>query len=76
MVCRHTKQIINPLVYFGGVAKHIGFYATPAGHEAFKKQLSLYIQGKGSVQFPLNQPLPVSLIAEIVKFRVSENKPK
>ena len=66
----------KPLVYFGGFAKHIGFYATPSGHEAFKKQLSTYKQGKGSVQFPLNQPLPVNLITDIVKFRVSENKLK
>ncbi len=63
-----------PLVYFGGFANHIGFYATPTGHEAFKKQLAIYKQGKGSVQFPLNQPLPIKLITDIVKFRISENK--
>jgi len=63
----------KPLVYFGGYAKHIGFYATPVGHEKFKKELSTYKQGKGSVQFPLNQDLPLDLIAEIVKFRVLEN---
>ncbi len=63
----------KPLVYFGGFAKHIGFYATPAGHEKFKKQLSVYKQGKGSVQFPLDKPLPVSLIKNIVKFRVIKN---
>ena len=62
----------KPLVYFGGFAKHIGFYATPSGHQEFKKELSVYKQGKGSVQFPLSEPLPVDLIAEIVKFRVSE----
>jgi uncharacterized protein YdhG (YjbR/CyaY superfamily) len=67
------KMNKKPLVYFGGYAKHIGFYATPTGHEKFKKQLSLYKQGKGSVQFPLDQPLPLDLIAEIVKFRVLEN---
>jgi len=66
----------KPLVYFGGFAKHIGFYATPTGHQEFKKELSVYKQGKGSVQFPLNKPLPVELIAEIVKFRVSELKQK
>lgn len=60
----------KPLVYFGGFEKHIGFYATPSGHEAFKKELSSFKQGKGSVQFPLDQPLPVDLIAEMVKFRV------
>ena len=63
----------KPLVYFGGFAKHIGFYATPTGHEKFAKDLSLYKQGKGSVQFPLNKPLPIHLITEIVKFRVLEN---
>lgn len=63
----------KPLVYFGAFAEHIGFYATPTGHEKFKQQLSKYKQGKGSVQFPLDQPLPIDLIAEIVKFRVAEN---
>jgi uncharacterized protein YdhG (YjbR/CyaY superfamily) len=66
----------KPLVYFGGFAQHIGFYATPTGHEKFKNQLSAYKQGKGSVQFPLDQALPIELIAEIVKFRVIENKQK
>ena len=60
----------KPLVYFGGFEKHIGFYATPSGHEAFKKELSSFKQGKGSVQFPLDQSLPVELISEMVKFRV------
>jgi len=63
----------KPLVYFGSFAKHIGFYATPTGHKKFKKQLSMYKQGKGSVQFPFDKPLPVNLIAEIVKFRVLNN---
>ncbi|MBK7254855.1 MAG: DUF1801 domain-containing protein [Ignavibacteria bacterium] len=63
----------KPLVYFGGFAKHIGFYATPTGHEKFKKQLSVYKQGKGSVQFPLDQPLPVALIKDIIKFRLKIN---
>ena len=61
------------LVFFGGFKKHIGFYATPTGHEAFKKELSVYKQGKGSVQFPLDKPLPVGLITKIVKFRVLQN---
>lgn len=66
----------KPLVYFAGYAKHIGFYATPTGHEAFAKELSVFKQGKGSVQFPLNAPLPTDLITRIVKFRVEENKEK
>jgi uncharacterized protein YdhG (YjbR/CyaY superfamily) len=63
----------KPLVYFGGYEKHIGFYATPTGHEHFKSRLSAYKQGKGSVQFPLNMPLPLDLIAEIVKFRMANS---
>lgn len=59
----------KPLVYFGGFTQHIGFYATPNSHEAFKKELSKYKQGKGSVQFPLDQPLPVDLIQRMVVFR-------
>ena len=61
------------LVYFAAYKKHIGFYATPTGHAEFKEELSVYKQGKGSVQFPLTQPLPLNLITRIVKFRVKEN---
>jgi uncharacterized protein YdhG (YjbR/CyaY superfamily) len=64
------------LVYFAGYKNHIGFYATPAGHEAFTKELAKYKQGKGSVQFPVEEPLPLSLITKIVKFRVKENEEK
>jgi uncharacterized protein YdhG (YjbR/CyaY superfamily) len=63
----------KPLVYFAGYEHHIGFYATPTGHKKFEKQLSKYKQGKGSVQFPIDEPMPLKLIAEIVKFRVKEN---
>jgi uncharacterized protein YdhG (YjbR/CyaY superfamily) len=63
----------KPLVYFAAFDKHIGFYATPTGHSAFKKELSMYKQGKGSVQFPLGETLPIELIKKIVKFRVQEN---
>lgn len=66
----------RPLVYFAGYAKHIGFYATPTGHNEFKKELSVYKEGKGSVQFPLDEPLPIALITKIVKFRVQENLAK
>ena len=59
----------KPLVYFAGYKNHIGFYATPTGHEKFEKELSKFKQGKGSVQFPLNQEIPYDLIKEIVKFR-------
>jgi uncharacterized protein YdhG (YjbR/CyaY superfamily) len=64
----------KPLVYFAAFKNHIGFYATPTGHEAFAKELSGYKQGRGSVQFPLSAPIPFELIARIVEFRVSENK--
>lgn len=59
----------RPLVYFGGFPNHIGFYATPNGHEAFKEEFSQYKQGKGSVQFPLDKPLPVELIQRVVRYR-------
>lgn len=66
----------KPLVYFAGYKSHIGFYATPSGHSEFEKELSNYKQGKGSVQFPLDEPLPLSLIKRIVQFRVKENSLK
>jgi uncharacterized protein YdhG (YjbR/CyaY superfamily) len=64
------------LVYFAGYEHHIGFYALPSGNLAFKKELSKYKMGKGSIQFPINEPMPLKLITDIVKFRVSENKKK
>lgn len=48
----------KPLFYFAAFKNHIGFYATPTGHEQFAKELSKYKQGKGSVQFPLDKPIP------------------
>jgi uncharacterized protein YdhG (YjbR/CyaY superfamily) len=60
------------LVYFAAYKNHIGFYATPTGHSEFAAELSVYKQGKGSVQFPMSQPLPIELITKIVKFRVKE----
>lgn len=62
----------KPLVYFAGYREHIGFYATPSGHEAFREALSGYKQGKGSVQFPHDRPLPLDLIRSIAKFRAEE----
>ncbi|MGB4957053.1 MAG: DUF1801 domain-containing protein [Candidatus Saccharimonas sp.] len=62
----------KPLVYFGAFPKHIGFYATPNGHEAFKDEFSKYKQGKGSVQFPLDQPLPVELIRKVIAYRKTQ----
>jgi len=66
----------KPLVYFSGFKNHIGFYATPTGHAAFRKEFAKYKQGKGSVQFPIDEPLPLKLIEKIVKFRVKESNAK
>ena len=63
----------KPLVYFAGYKNHIGFYATPTGHAEFANELSKYKQGKGSVQFPLDKPIPIELIGRIVEFRGKEN---
>ncbi|WP_281226055.1 iron chaperone [Flavobacterium aquiphilum] len=68
------KTYGKPLVYFAGYKKHIGFYATPTGHSEFSNELSVYKQGKGSVQFPLDHPIPYWLIEQIVIFRVKENE--
>ena len=64
----------KPLVYFAGYKNHIGFYATPSGHEKFKRELAGFKQGKGSVQFPIQRDLPLKLIREIIEFRVQENQ--
>ena len=66
----------KPLVYFAGYKNHIGFYATPTGHEAFADELSIYKQGKGSVQFPLDAEMPYELFRKIVRFRANENEKK
>ena len=60
------------LVHFAAWKNHIGFYPTPSGIEVFKKELSQYKGAKGSIQFPVDKPLPLSLITKIVKFRVKE----
>lgn len=59
----------KPLVYFGGFKAHVGFYATPNGHDAFRKEFAKYVQGKGSVQLPLSEPLPEDLIKRVVAYR-------
>ena len=63
------KRNGKPLVYFGGFEKHIGFYATPNGHAAFAEDFAKSKQGKGSVQLPLDQPLPLDLIKRVVEYR-------
>lgn len=61
------------LVHFAAFKNHIGFYPTPTGIESFQKELSKYKQGKGSVQFPLDEPMPLALITKIVKFNMARN---
>ncbi|MBA3530969.1 MAG: DUF1801 domain-containing protein [Ardenticatenales bacterium] len=61
------------LLHFAAFQKHIGFYPVPSGIEAFQAQLAPYKQGKGSVQFPLDEPIPYDLIRQIVAFRVQES---
>lgn len=68
------KQNGKPVVYFAGHQNHIGFYATPSGHSQFAAELSKYKQGKGSVQFPLDQPIPYDLIKRITEFRVQNTE--
>jgi uncharacterized protein YdhG (YjbR/CyaY superfamily) len=63
----------KPLVYYAAFKNHIGFYATPSKHSELKEDLSKYKQGKGSVQFPLDLPIPYELIEKMVKIRVIEN---
>jgi uncharacterized protein YdhG (YjbR/CyaY superfamily) len=62
------------LVWFGAHTHHIGLYPRGSAIEAFKQQLSVYKNAKGSVQFPFDQPMPLTLIADIVKFRLAENE--
>lgn len=67
-----TFVLNGNLVHFAAFQNHIGFYPTPSGITKFKQELSAYKGAKGSVQFPLDAPIPVSLITKIVKFRVKE----
>ncbi len=71
-----TFYLYGNLIHFAAYKNHIGFYPTPTGIEAFKKELSVYKGAKGSVQFPIYKPLPFELIREIVKYRVDENMRK
>jgi uncharacterized protein YdhG (YjbR/CyaY superfamily) len=64
------------LVYFAGYARHIGFYPTSSGIEAFKNELGEYKYSKGAIRFPIDRPLPEALIRRIVRFRLEENSKK
>ena len=71
-----TFTLEGNLVHFAAFKNHIGFYPAPSGIEKFKKELSVYEGAKGSVQFPLDQPMPYDLIRDIVLFRVNDNLEK
>jgi uncharacterized protein YdhG (YjbR/CyaY superfamily) len=71
-----TFYLSGNLVHFAVHQKHVGFYPTPSGIEEFKNELSVYKGAKGSVQFPLDKPIPYELISKIVRFRVKENLEK
>jgi uncharacterized protein YdhG (YjbR/CyaY superfamily) len=71
-----TFKLNGNLVHFAAFKNHIGLYPTPSGLEEFEKELSPYKQGKGSVQFPLDKPLPLDLIGKIVAYRVRKNTEK
>jgi len=71
-----TFHLNGNLVHFAGYDRHIGFYPGASGILAFKEDLKPYKSAKGSVQFPLGQPLPVDLIRRMVRFRVEENTGK
>lgn len=71
-----TFYLQGNLVHFAAFKNHIGFYPVPSGLDAFKEALAPYKTGKGSVQFPLDQPLPRELIQKIVRFRRDENLSK
>lgn len=64
------------LIYFAGFKNHISLYPAPRSNEIFKKELSAYKGGKGTVQFPLDKPMPLHLITRIVKFKIKENSIK
>ena len=71
-----TFKLNGNLVHFAAFKNHIGFYPAPTGLKEFEKELAPYAQGKGSVQFPLDQPIPFALIEKIVKHRVQQNLSK
>lgn len=71
-----TFKLNGNLVHFAAFKNHIGFYSLPSGMNQFQQELSKYKQGKGSVQFPIDEPMPLDLIDKIVRFRRNENMAK
>ena len=66
-------KLHGQLVYFAGFRKHISVYPAPRGAPEFRKELAQYKGGKGTIQFPLDDPIPLDLIRRIVKFRIKES---
>lgn len=71
-----TFKLNGNLVHFAAFKNHIGFYPAPSGITTFKKELEPYIKGKGTIQFPIDKPIPHTLIRKVVLFRVNENLKK
>ena len=71
-----TFKFNGNLVHFAAFKNHIGFYPAPKGKDLFKKELSVYKGGKGTVQFLFDKPMPLELIRKIVRYRVKENSEK
>jgi uncharacterized protein YdhG (YjbR/CyaY superfamily) len=71
-----TFTLNGNLVHFGAFKNHIGFYPAPMGIEAFKAETAVYETGRGTLQFPMDKPLPLDLVTRIVKFRVEKNLEK
>lgn len=62
------------LIHFAGWKKHVSLYPVPAGSEAFERQIAKYVDGKGTVKFPLDEPLPIKLIERVIKLHLEANK--
>ena len=62
------------LIHFAGWKKHVSLYPVPAGSEAFERQIAKYVDGKGTLKFPLDEPLPIKLIERVVKLHLQVNK--
>ena len=71
-----TFKLNGNLVHFAGYKNHVGFYPAPSAIKAFEKELNVYERAKGSVQFPIDKPLPLALVKKMVNFRVKENLEK
>ena len=68
-----TFVLNGNLVHFAAYKNHIGFYPAPSGIDAYLDELAVYRTGKGTIQFPIDQPIPFNLVKKVVEFRVNEN---